>query len=135
MRIVDDVRVEAGQPVLGRLAQWVRNREIVLEASPTSNFHTAAFVGEQFGDHPFALLDRAGFRVTINTDNRLMSDTTLSAELQKLTDAFGFGLDDHERFQLNAARGSFLPEPQKRALAKTIRASFDQARVLASGHD
>ena len=135
VRIADDVQLQNGEPELGRLAQWVRDRGIVLEASPTSNFHTAAFTGEHFADHPFALLDRAGFRVTVNTDNRLMSDTTLTAELEKLTAAFGFTLDDHERFQLNAARGAFLPEPQRRDLEAAIRTSFADARVLASADD
>ena len=133
VRIVDDVRLVDGEPVLGRMAQWVRDRGIVLETSPTSNFHTAAFVGERFSDHPFALLDSAGFAVTINTDNRLMSDTTLSAELEKLSAAFGFTLADHERFQLTAAAGSFLPEPERKILQQRISASF-AAAGLASGH-
>lgn len=128
-RIIDDVRLRGGEPVLGRLAQWVRDRGIVLETSPTSNTHTAAFTGE----HPFAVLDRAGFAVTINTDNRLMSDTTLSAELEKLTEDFGFTLADHERFQLTAAAGSFLPQPEREALRQRISASF-AAAGLASGH-
>ena len=133
VRLVDDVTVVDGQPVLGRMGEWVRDREIVLEASPTSNFHTAAFVGESFSDHPFALLDRLGLRVTVNTDNRLMSDTTLSAELEKLTEAFGFTLADHERFQLNAAAGAFLPQPEREILQQRISASFATAG-LASGH-
>jgi adenosine deaminase len=133
VRIIDDITVGDGEPVLGRLAAWVRDRGIVLETSPTSNLHTAAFTGATMADHPFGVLDRAGFAVTINTDNRLMSDTTLSAELQKLTSAFGFTLDDHERFQLTAAEGAFLPEPQKAALKKRISASF-AAAALASGH-
>jgi adenosine deaminase len=123
-RMIDDVTLTDGEPVLGRLAEWVRDRGIVLELSPTSNFHTAAFTGASLAEHPFAVLDRAGFRVTVNTDNRLMSDTTLSAELEKLSDAFGFGLDDHERFQLNAARGAFLPEPERRGLEARVHASF-----------
>ena len=127
VRIADDVTLTDEGPVLGRLAQWVRDREVVLEASPTSNFHTAAFTGESFADHPFAMLDRAGFTMTVNTDNRLMSDTTLSAELEKLSAAFGFTLADHERFQLNAARGSFLPLHERRALENRITQSFGEA--------
>ena len=127
VRIIDDVSIEAGEPSLGRLAEWVRDRSIVLETSPTSNFHTAAFTGASLADHPFAVLDRAGFRVTINTDNRLMSDTTVSKELEKLSAAFGYELADHERFQLNAAEGAFLSEPERRVLADRIRASFETA--------
>ena len=133
VRIVDDVALVDGEPTLGRLAEWVRNREIVLETSPTSNFHTAAFTGDSLADHPFAVLDRAGFRVTVNTDNRLMSGTTVSAELEKLTAAFGFGLDDHERFQRNAAEGAFLPEPERRALERRVARSFAAVRVAETG--
>jgi len=129
VRIADDVQLIDGEPVLGRLAQWVRDRGIVLETSPTSNTHTAAFTGV----HPFAMLDRAGFAVTINTDNRLMSDTTLSAELEKLSDDFGFTLADHERFQLTAASAAFLPQPERAILQQRISASF-AAAGLASGH-
>ena len=133
VRIIDDVRLIDGQPVLGRLAEWVRDRRIPLETSPTSNFHTAAFVGDSMRDHPFAVLDRAGFTVTINTDNRLMSDTTLSAELETLSDAFGFTLADHERFQLNAAQAAFLPQKEREILQQRISASF-AAAGLPSGH-
>jgi adenosine deaminase len=133
VRLIDDVRLVDGEAVLGRMAQWVRDRGIVLETSPTSNFHTAAFVGQKFSDHPFAVLDAAGFAVTVNTDNRLMSDITLSAELERLSAAFGFTLADHERFQLTAAQGAFLPEPDRRVLQQRIGASF-AAAGLASGH-
>jgi adenosine deaminase len=133
VRLAEDVTVVDGQPRLGRIAEWVRDRGIVLETSPTSNLHTAAFTGASMSEHPFGLLDSLGMRVTINTDNRLMSDTTLSAELEVLTAAFGFTLADHERFQLSAAHGAFLPLPEKRALEEKIRASF-AAAGLASGH-
>src|SRR5690606_17856373 len=95
---------------LGRLAEWVRNREIPLETSPSSNVQTAAIEpwGTTLADHPFDLLYRLGFTVTVNTDNRLMSSTTLSRELGLLVDAFGYGLDDLLAFQLNAAAGAFL---------------------------
>ena len=61
-----------------RVAQWVRDREIALELSPSSNLQTGAIAawGDELVDHPFDLLYQLGFRVTVNTDNRLMSDTT-----------------------------------------------------------
>ena len=59
-------------------------------------------------DHPFDALYRLGYAVTVNTDNRLMSATTLTRELELLVDAFGYGIEDLLAFQLNAAQGAFL---------------------------
>jgi adenosine deaminase len=59
-------------------------------------------------DHPFDALYRLGYAVTVNTDNRLMSATTLTKELELLVHAFGYGIEDMLAFQLNAAQGAFL---------------------------
>jgi adenosine deaminase len=59
-------------------------------------------------DHPFDDLYRLGFNVTVNTDNRLMSGTSLSRELELLSKAFGYDLEDMELFQLNAANAAFI---------------------------
>ena len=68
---------------LGPIAQWVRDREIALETSPSSNLQTGAIAawGDELVDHPFDLLYQLGFRVTVNTDNRLQSGTSLTREL------------------------------------------------------
>ncbi|TAL41550.1 MAG: adenosine deaminase [Salinibacterium sp.] len=114
---------------LGPLAQWVKDREIALELCPSSNLQTGAI--EQWGDdlidHPFDLLYQLGFRVTVNTDNRLMSATTLSRELALLAETFGYDLTDLEVFQLNAAAASFLPPEDREELADAISAGFEQA--------
>src|SRR3954466_8944806 len=73
IRIIDDVTFDdSGEPVLGRLAAFVRDRRIPLEMCPTSNVHTGA--AASIGEHPIDLLRRLRFRVTVNTDNRLMSN-------------------------------------------------------------
>jgi adenosine deaminase len=114
---------------LGPIAQWVKDREIVLETSPTSNLQTGAFAqwGSEMIDHPFDLLYQLGFRVTVNTDNRLMSHTTLSRELFVLAQTFGYDLNDLELFQLNAAAGAFLPLEDREELADRISAGFADA--------
>jgi adenosine deaminase len=114
---------------LGQLAQWVRDREIALETSPSSNLQTGAIAawGDELVDHPFDLLYQLGFRVTVNTDNRLQSGTSLTRELALLSDAFGYDLDDLEAFQLNAAAAAFLPLDDREELAELIEDGFDEA--------
>ncbi|MEQ9161079.1 MAG: adenosine deaminase, partial [Ilumatobacter fluminis] len=92
VRIVDDITGPPGEEQLGRLASFVRDRRVCLELCPTSNVNTG--VCASIADHPIGLLRRLRFRVTLNTDNRLMSDTSMSKEMQQLHDAFGWDLYD-----------------------------------------
>jgi adenosine deaminase len=134
VRLAEDIRVESSDDentfvAVGRLAQWVKDREIALELSPSSNLQTGAITawGDDLEDHPFDLLYQLGFLVTVNTDNRLMSNTSLSRELALLSDAFGYDLADFEVFQLNAAAATFLPLDERQDLADTISAGFEDA--------
>ena len=134
VRLAEDIRIErqdddASYVTLGEVAEWVKDRRIALELSPSSNLQTGAVAawGTELADHPFDLLYQLGFRVTVNTDNRLMSGTTLSRELALLSDAFGYDLDDLEAFQINAAEASFLPLDERRELIDTISAGFEAA--------
>lgn len=131
VRIAEDIEVDSEDDEetfvsLGLVAQWVKDREIVLELSPSSNLQTNAW-GTELIDHPFDLLYQLGFRVTVNTDNRLMSNTSLSRELSLLSDTFGYGLPDLEVFQLNAAAAAFLPLEDREELADAISAGFSEA--------
>lgn len=114
---------------LGPIAQWVKDREIALELSPSSNLQTGAIEqwGDELVDHPFDLLYQLGFRVTVNTDNRLMSATSLTRELFLLAETFGYDLADLAVFQLNAAASAFLPLEEREELADIITAGFDAA--------
>jgi adenosine deaminase len=129
VRIVDDLRTQPdGSIELGRLAQYVRDRRVPLEMCPTSNVHTGA-VGS-IADHPIDLLRRLRFRVTVNTDNRLMSGVTLSDEFERLTDAFGFGLDEMQWLTTNAMKSSFLAFDQRlRIINGVIKPEY--ARLMA----
>lgn len=108
VRIVDDITVEPdGSVTLGRLAAYVRDRRIPLEMCPTSNVQTGA--AKSIQTHPIGLLRRLGFRVTVNTDNRLMSGTSMSKEMSLLSAAFGYGLNDMQWFTVNAMKSAFIP--------------------------
>lgn len=115
VRIVDDLaRGDDGRLVLGPLASYVRDRRIALEICPTSNVHTGAAIS--IAEHPIELLGRLGFCVTVNTDDRLLSNVSLSSEFSTLVDAFGIGLDDMEWMTMNAMSSSFLPYDERVAL-------------------
>ena len=107
VRIVDDIEVGPDGARLGRLAGFVRDRRVCLEMCPTSNVHTGA--APSIREHPIDLLRRLQFRVTVNTDNRLMSDVTLSSELAALVAAFDYGWSDLEWLTINAMKSAFLP--------------------------
>ncbi|WP_374313100.1 adenosine deaminase [Microbacterium sp.] len=131
VRIAEDLEVvsRAGEEVLvqfGDLARWVRDREIPLELSPSSNLQTGAVErwGTTIEDHPFDLLYQLGFAVTVNVDNRTMSRTSLTRELALLAETFEYSLDDLEAFQLNAAAGAFLPVEEREELIELIAEGF-----------
>jgi adenosine deaminase len=130
VRIAEDLEIEEDDEgvgvTMGRLAQWVRDRGIALETSPTSNLQTGAIAawGDTMADHPFDLLYQLGFRVTVNTDNRLMSRTSLTRELGLLVDTFGYDANDLRTFQLNAAEVAFLPLEDREELVERIEEGF-----------
>ncbi|MBW9209181.1 adenosine deaminase [Mumia sp. zg.B53] len=115
VRIIDDIDIsDPERPRLGRLAAYVRDKRIPLELCPSSNVQTGA--AASIAEHPIGTLARLGFRVTVNTDNRLMSQTSLSREMGLLVDAFGYDLDDLRWFTVNAMKSAFLPFDERLAL-------------------
>lgn len=119
MRIVDDITVDGdGRAELGRLASFVRDRRVPLEMCPTSNVNTGAAASIE--EHPIGLLRKLRFRVTVNTDNRLMSNVTLSDEFSKLNESFGYGLGDMEWLTLNAMKSAFWPFEQRLKIINEI---------------
>lgn len=108
IRIIEDMtRTEDGERQLGRLAHYVRDRRIPLEICPTSNVNTG--VVDTIADHPIDELIDLRFRVTLNTDNRLMSGVTMSSEMMALVDAFGYDWDRLRWLTVNGMKSSFLP--------------------------
>ena len=119
VRIVDDIVAEAGGPArLGRLASFVRDRRIPLEVCPTSNVHTGAVA--DIAEHPIGLLRDLGFRVTVNTDNRLMSGVSMTSEMVALHSAFSWGLGDLRWLTINAMKSAFLPFDERLGLINDV---------------
>jgi adenosine deaminase len=119
VRIVDDITVhEDGTATLGRLAAYVRDKRIPLEMCPTSNVHTGA--AKSLADHPIGLLTDLRFRVTVNTDNRLMSDVSVSGELTALAETFGYGWDRLQWFTVNAMKSAFIGFDERLALINDV---------------
>lgn len=119
VRIVDDITVDPdGNATLGDLADYVRDVRVPLEMCPSSNVHTGA--APSIERHPIGLLRRLHFRVTVNTDNRLMSGVTLSSEFATLVETFGYGWSDIRWLTVNAMKSAFLPFDQRLALINEV---------------
>jgi adenosine deaminase len=132
VRIVDDITVrEDGSVELGRLAAFVRDRRVPLEMCPTSNVHTGAAASIE--EHPIDLLRRLRYRVTVNTDNRLMSGVTLSSEFEALDRAFGIGLGEMEWLTINAMKSGFAPFDERlRLINEVVKPGYAHLRAEAS---
>jgi adenosine deaminase len=137
VRIVDDITVRPdGSTELGRLAALVRDRRVPLEMCPTCNVQTGAVASIE--EHPIDLLRRLRYRVTVNSDNRLMSGVTMSSEFEALGQAFGIGLDEMEWLTTNAMKSAFAPFDERlEIINEAIKPGYGrlrahQARALVS---
>jgi adenosine deaminase len=107
-RLIEDITVVNGKVVkLGELAQYVLDKRIPLEICLLSNVHTGA--APSLAEHPFKILFQEKFRITLNTDNRLMSSTTMTKEFEAAAETFGLSLDDFEKITINSMKSAFLP--------------------------
>jgi adenosine deaminase len=132
-RLIDDIAVADGKVVkLGDLAQYVLDKRIPLEICLISNVHTGA--APSLAQHPFKLLYQEKFRVTLNTDNRLMSDTSMTREFEAAAETFGLALEDFEKITINAMKSAFLPYNQRiDFIYKVIKPGYARVReALAS---
>jgi adenosine deaminase len=111
-RLIEDIAVVDGKVAkLGDLAQYVLDKRIPLEICLISNVHTGAT--PSLAEHPFKIFYREKFRVTLNTDNRLMSSTTMTREFEAAAETFGLSMDDFEKITINAMKSAFLPYAQR----------------------
>jgi len=110
-RLIEDMKIADDDPTevvsMGYLAQYVLDKRIPLEMCLTSNVDTGAV--KSIEEHPFRVYYRYKFRVTLNTDDRLMSNTTMTKELKLAHDAFGLTVDEMEKLTLNAMKSAFIP--------------------------
>jgi adenosine deaminase len=124
VRIIDDVDVRDGRIVeLGEVAAAVRDRRIPLELCPSSNIHTRAV--RSAAAHPARMLLEAGFVVTLNTDNRLMSNTTMTGEFALAADALGFDRGDLEAVTGNAVAAAFCGDDTRQDVSRRVRAGYE----------
>ncbi len=128
-RLTDDMTIVKGEIVkLGTLAQFVLDRRIPLEMCLSSNVHTGSV--RTMEEHPFMMYYQRGFRVTLNTDDRLMSDTTMTKEFQIAQDTFGLGLADFEKVTINAIKSAFIPfDARIRLIYDVIKPGYAKLRV------
>ncbi|WP_173872506.1 adenosine deaminase [Streptomyces albus subsp. chlorinus] len=119
VRIIDDIQVaDDGAVKLGRLAAYVRDKRVPLELCPTSNLQTGA--APSYAEHPIGLLRRLHFRATVNTDNRLMSGTSMTNEFDQLVRTFRYTLDDMQWFTVNAMKSAFIPFDERLAMINDV---------------
>ncbi len=118
VRIIDDIDMSGLTPKLGLLASYVRDRRIPLELCPTSNLQTGA--AKNIGEHPIGILTKLRFRVTLNTDNRLMSQTSMSQEMEQVVKAFKWDLAELQRVTINAMKSAFIPYPERLVIIEQV---------------
>lgn len=124
---------------LGETAQWVKDRRITLEVCPCSNLQTDAAekisnvgTGAAFeparthAEHPVSLLHRAGFSVTLNPDNRLMSGTSMTREFVELARSAGYGLPEFFDLTVNAISGAFCTQDERQTLLDSVQYAYAQ---------
>jgi adenosine deaminase len=133
-RLIEDIGLDIHDPTkivkMGYLAQYILDKRIPLEICLSSNVHTGAV--ESIEQHPFGIYHRYSFRVTLNTDDRLMSDTTMTNEFDLAHHVFKLGLDDFEKISINAMKSAFIPHKRRLALIfDVIKPGYAKARAAA----
>ena len=119
IRIIEDIATDdGGGRTLGRLAHYIRDRRIPLEVCPTSNVNTGVFAS--VAEHPIDTLVDLRFRVTVNTDNRLMSNVSMTSEMAALVDAFDYDWSRLRWLTVNAMKSSFLPFRERLQIIEAI---------------
>ncbi len=123
-RLRDDIDIQPdGSLRLGSLAQYVLDRRVPLEMCLSSNLHTGACASLE--EHPFGVFFRRGFRVCLNTDDRLMSDTSMSQETRLATELFDLTLADLEKLSINAMKSAFADfDKRLRLIYETLKPGF-----------
>jgi len=108
IRIMDEIDISQDQAVLSDASKAIRDQQIHLEMSPTSNLQTGNI--KDYNSHPAGVLIELGFNVALNTDNRLMSATSLSREYKVMQDAHNWDLNQINIMNANALRAAFSGE-------------------------
>ena len=111
IRLIDDIDFSSDVPVLGSLAQEILDRQICLEMAPTSNLQTGG--AASYETHQIGVMKKLGFNVTINTDNRLMSATSMIREVTEISRGYSWTIDDLHDVARNGIMSAFISEDEK----------------------
>lgn len=123
VRIIDDIDFSSTSPKIGLLASYIRDSRIALELCPTSNLQTG--VAKTYSEHPIGKLLKLNFQVTLNTDNRLMSNTSMSNEMTQCVKSFDWKFADLQRVTVNALKSSFIPfEERLEIIENTVKPAY-----------
>ena len=106
---------------MGPVARRVRDLGVPLEICPWSNVHT---MGIEPAGHALGSLRAAGFAVTLNTDNRLMSGTSMTREFTFAVEHHGFGIGDLERATMTAIDAAFCSDGMKDSIRERVAAGY-----------
>jgi adenosine deaminase len=121
--LIDDIDFSSGTPVLGSLAQEILDRQICLEMAPTSNLQTGG--AASYETHQIGIMKKLGFNVTINTDNRLMSATSMNREVTEISRGYSWTIDDLHDVARNGIMSAFISADEKQDIYKSqIKAPF-----------
>jgi adenosine deaminase len=131
-RLIEDIGVDRHDPTqivkMGYLAQYVLDKRIPLEICLSSNVDTGAI--DSIERHPFGMYYRYGFRVSLNTDDRLMSDTTMTREFAVANRVFNMGVPDLEKVTINAMKSAFIPHKRRLQLIyDVIKPGYAKAKT------
>jgi len=132
-RLVEDMVVHGTRiEKMGSLAHFFRDKRVPMEACLSSNIHTGA--ASSLDRHPFPVYFRNNFRVFLGTDNRLMSGTKLSKEMELATEHFNLTLRDLEKLTVNAMKSAFVHHDRRiRIIYDTLKPRFAQIREETGG--
>ncbi|PKL87680.1 MAG: adenosine deaminase [Ignavibacteriae bacterium HGW-Ignavibacteriae-2] len=128
-RVIEDIVFDKDKNIvgLGELAQFILDKRIPLEICLLSNVHTGAV--DKLENHPFIHLYKQKYRVFLNTDDRLMSNTTLTNEYMTASEMFDISLDDIEKLNLNAMKSAFIPHDERlHYIYNVIKPGFQKMR-------
>ncbi len=107
----------------GDLLNYVNDHRVPLEVCPSSNIQTKA--AENWGAHPVDFFVDYGLRVTINTDNRLVTDTTVSKELMLCHENFGWNYETIKEVLIAGFKSAFLPQREKKDILTLVTKELD----------
>jgi adenosine deaminase len=125
IRLIDDIDFSSGEAKLGSLAQEILDNQICLEMAPTSNLQTGG--AASYATHQIGIMKKLGFNVTLNTDNRLMSATSMNRETREIADGYSWNLDDLHDVARNGIYSAFIDDDEQEDIYRSqIKEVYDR---------